>query len=245
MSILSTARYAAYTGNGSTSTYSIAALTYASASDLAVKIAGVLLTLNSDYEVVGTYPNQSIHFIYWPLGVKTDNPPANGAAITIERFTPVTQPTAFRNQGQYFAVTHEAAYDRACMIAQDMLAYLSLIQTVQAALVYDFAGFYGFLPRASQLIGKWTVVRNVTFSANYPGSKATAGYAATASTVLSIYKNGVVQGTITFGIGATVGTFVGSAFSLVPGDILMVACPASPDATLAEISVTLAGTRVP
>jgi hypothetical protein len=128
MSILSTARTAAYTGNGTTHTFSIASLNYADPADLVVKIDGVTQVSGTDYEVLGTYPSQSIHFIYWPLGVKTDNPPANGAAITVARFTPQTQPVAYRNQGQYFAKTHETSYDRLCMIIQDLYSYITDLQ---------------------------------------------------------------------------------------------------------------------
>lgn len=119
MSILSVARVASYTGNGSTHTFSLAALVYAAATDIVVKVNGVVRSLNADYEITGTYPSQSVHFIYWPLGVKTDLPPVNGAAISLERITPSTQPTVYRNQGQYFAKTHEASFDRMTMLVQD------------------------------------------------------------------------------------------------------------------------------
>jgi hypothetical protein len=122
MSILSTARTAAYTGNGTTHTFSIATMTYADSADIVVKIGGVTKILGTDYEVLGTYPSQSIHFIIWTLGVKYDNPPANASAITVERFTPLTQPVAYRNQGQYFAKTHEASFDRLMMQLQDLAA---------------------------------------------------------------------------------------------------------------------------
>lgn len=130
MSVLSTARTAAYTGNGSTHTYSIASMMYASSDDITVKIAGVTKVLGTDYEILGTYPSQSVHFIIWTLGVKYDNPPVNGAAITMGRFTPLTQPTAYRNQGQYFAKTHEASFDRLCMIVQDLQARVDVITGV-------------------------------------------------------------------------------------------------------------------
>jgi hypothetical protein len=42
--------------------------------------------------------------------------------LTVERVTPVTQTTAFRNQGSYSARRHEDSFDKITMIAQEVIA---------------------------------------------------------------------------------------------------------------------------
>lgn len=50
-------------------------------------------------------------------------------------------------------------------------------------------------------------------------------------------------GTIAFGIGATVATVtITSATSFAVGDLVIVRAPASPDATLADVAVSIMGT---
>lgn len=88
--------------------------------------------------------------------------------------------------------------------------------------------------------------RTVSFAANFGGSKAKASVAATAEAIYSIQKNGVEVGTITFAAAATQGTFTstgGAAVSLTgtTPDVLTVVAPAYPDATLADVSITLKG----
>ncbi len=82
------------------------------------------------------------------------------------------------------------------------------------------------------------------FAAALTGSRAKAGVAATASTVFSVKKNGTQVGTITFGVGGTAGTFAAAAqIDLTTADELTVEAPAAADATLADIRITLHGTR--
>jgi hypothetical protein len=82
-----------------------------------------------------------------------------------------------------------------------------------------------------------------TFSmpANMVGSVALAQAAATASAVLTFYQNGNQFGTCTFPAGGTVGTFSSSAVNFNPNDVLMVLGPATADATLANLMLTLVG----
>ncbi len=83
----------------------------------------------------------------------------------------------------------------------------------------------------------------VTFPASFANSRAKADIAATASTVFNILKNNVSVATVTFGIGATTGTFtMASSLSMAIGDTLDLLCPATADATLANIKITLRGT---
>ena len=65
------------------------------------------------------------------------------------------------------------------------------------------------------------------------GSSARALTAATSSTVFSIRRGTTQIGTLTYGVGATVGVFNWTG-SIVKGDAVNLLCPATPDATLAD-----------
>lgn len=111
---------------------------------------------------------------------------------------------------------------------------------------FDASAFYPGAPSASAKVLRVPIARAVTFAANFAGSYAKAGTAATASTAFDVQKNGVSVGTITFAIGATSATFVssgGAAVNFAAGDVLGIVAPVTPDATLADIGFVLAGTR--
>jgi hypothetical protein len=96
------------------------------------------------------------------------------------------------------------------------------------------------------LIIRVPLARAVSFADDFAGSYASASANATASTVIDVKKNGVSVGTITYGIGSSSGTFVtsGGAVSFAAGDILSLHGPATADATLADVGIALAGTRL-
>jgi hypothetical protein len=76
------------------------------------------------------------------------------------------------------------------------------------------------------------------------GSSGYAGTTATGSATINIRKNGSNQGTVVFAAGTATPTFaLASALSFAAGDRLELVGPASADATLADISVTLKGVR--
>ena len=98
-------------------------------------------------------------------------------------------------------------------------------------------------PAASQMIERYIFATSVTFPAGLAGSYGNAGTAATAAASFAIAKNGVAIGTMQFAAGATAASFtMMSATAFAPGDVLTIAAPASPDATLANLAWTLAGT---
>lgn len=71
---------------------------------------------------------------------------------------------------------------------------------------------------------------------------ASSGVAATGATTLTIKVNGANAGTITFAAGATAGTVAFSSdISLTAGQVLSIQAPTTPDATLADVSVTFKG----
>ncbi len=83
---------------------------------------------------------------------------------------------------------------------------------------------------------------NVTFAASFANSKANAEDASTGTAVFTIYKNGVSVGTITFTTDDD-GVYAGAGGVFGAGDILTVVAPSPRDTTLANISLTLAGTK--
>lgn len=126
------------------------------------------------------------------------------------------------------------------IIANSMLAslmnYLLSGQT-------RMASFSSGIPSASEIIFAFTAAGNVGFLANFGGSRAASASAtATASTTFTVKKNGSSIGTIVWGVGAATATFTtsgGAAQNMVAGDVLTIVGPVSPDATLADIAITL------
>lgn len=110
-----------YTGNGATTYYPYQFRIY-KATDLVVTRAtpdGVEtpLVLNTDYTVsgIGKYAGGNV--------VLTTVLPT-GYRLAIERALPITQETDLRNQGAYFAETHEDVFDRTIMLLQRFASYL-------------------------------------------------------------------------------------------------------------------------
>lgn len=125
-----------YTGNGVTTSFPYTFRIF-HASDLLVTTNdtnGVLrtLTLNTDYTVtgVGSYSGGAVVL---PL------PLANAWAISIERSLPVVQETDLRNQGKFFAETHEGAFDYLTMLIQQCFGWarLALLKPNFLAKYYD------------------------------------------------------------------------------------------------------------
>lgn len=109
---------------------------------------------------------------------------------------------------------------------------------------YDLVMFSPGAPTGNQLMARVLIPRIVLFPASLTGSYASANVAATAATTLTLARNGTSIGTVNFAAGATAGTFTfSSAVTTAAGDVLTLTNQASADATLADISVSLAGTR--
>ncbi len=128
--------------------------------------------------------------------------------------------------------------------------------TLYAPLTQPFcaAFFYPGVPTASACVMDFAApvgITTITFASTLTGSSGKALTAATAQTDFDVRKNattsanGTSVGTIRFAASGTVPTFIAaSGFSLTGGtDYLTVWAPATPDATLADIGVTLYGTR--
>jgi Chaperone of endosialidase len=101
----------------------------------------------------------------------------------------------------------------------------------------------GTLP-ASQVLLRYPFPRAVDFPAGLTGSRGVSAVAATALTTLDLRKNNVSVGSAQWAAAASAATFtMASATSFAAGDILTVHAPASVDATLADLGLSLAGTR--
>lgn len=108
---------------------------------------------------------------------------------------------------------------------------------------YDIGGYYDGLTLASDIFLKFVTCREFFLPANLDGSNGHAGTAASASTTFDVQKNGSNIGTVVFAGGSSTPSFTLSAdTNFAVGDRLSVVCPASPDATLADISITIKGT---
>lgn len=96
-------------------------------------------------------------------------------------------------------------------------------------------------PVAGQIMHLSMIPRTFYLSPSMAGSYASCGTPATATVTYSIQRSGIELNTITFTAGSTVGVFgscAGEVFN--PGSVLSV-LPTSSDATLANVTITLAG----
>jgi hypothetical protein len=110
---------------------------------------------------------------------------------------------------------------------------------------YKPSGFIKGVFANSQVVDARPVDEAATFPANFAGSQAVLGTAATATTVFVIKQNATQIGTITFAASGTVGTFAstsGLPYTFSIGDILSITAPASADATAAKLGYVLQGT---
>jgi hypothetical protein len=122
-------------------------------------------------------------------------------------------------------------------------AFRALVAADVPAVRYDIATFYPGVPGSSQTLLRWIAPRAVTIPSGGTNSQCSCGTAATANTTLTIKQNGSSVGTILVSAAGTSGAFtVSSVVNLVAGDVLTITGPATADATLADIAVTLAAT---
>jgi hypothetical protein len=95
---------------------------------------------------------------------------------------------------------------------------------------------------ATELIFRHEATQAFTIPAGMTGSRGSSGVAATGTPALAIKKNGASVGTATWSAAGTTATLaMASSTAFAIGDILSVTGPASPDATLADISLSIVG----
>ena len=108
---------------------------------------------------------------------------------------------------------------------------------------YDMLMYFPGVPANSAIMGRAIIPRAVTMNSGASGY-ASAEVAATASTTLTITRNGTSIGTVTFAAASTTGTVsITSTVTTAAGDIIRIVNQGTADATLASISVTLTGLR--
>lgn len=108
---------------------------------------------------------------------------------------------------------------------------------------YAIPIFVGGKPAAGGLVMQFICIEAFTLPSSLTGTQAKAGVASTGNVHFDIKKNGTDLGDIVFNASST-GTFTfASPTSFAAGDLLQIIAPASQDATLADISITLFGVR--
>ena len=111
---------------------------------------------------------------------------------------------------------------------------------------YDVGMFIPGTHVNGALMAQLVLTRGVGFADDFAGARAYAGVSATAETVLDVHKNGSPIGTITFGSGASTGSFAttgGGAETFAAEDRLAIVNENPADATLADLSITFLGKR--
>jgi hypothetical protein len=111
---------------------------------------------------------------------------------------------------------------------------------------YDVGMFIPGTHSNGALLAQVVLTRAVSFADDFAGARAYAGVSATAATVLDVHRNGSPIGTITFGTGASTGSFAtagGGAETFAAGDRLAIINENPADATLADLSITFLGKR--
>lgn len=108
---------------------------------------------------------------------------------------------------------------------------------------FDLALFVQARPTDGELVSRHIFTEFVSFPAGLTDSYSTAVTASTGTAEFSLEKNGSEFGTVTFTSSATGVLAAASETVFSPGDLLTVIAPASQDATLADVSLTLTGTR--
>jgi len=152
---------------------------------------------------------------------------------------------AVRDNGAWVYFTPVAGW-RAWVIDESLQVVFNGTAWVTAPEPIDIPGYFSGVPTSEERVLRYVFTRAVTFPDNFAGSQAKARVAATSTTVFDVSKNTTVVGSITFAAAGTNGVYATSGTgteSFVAGDVLSVTAPSGPDGTLADIALTLVGSR--
>ena len=113
---------------------------------------------------------------------------------------------------------------------------------------YRLGFFFTTTPTSSEVLCLHVVTDAFTIPANFatPDSKGSVGTNPTSSFAIDVQNNGVTIGTITIGTGGSItwATASGTAKSIAAGDVLKFVAPASADATIANVAITVKGSMI-
>jgi hypothetical protein len=113
----------------------------------------------------------------------------------------------------------------------------TIIETLR---VYDQAGFFEGKPTAGQVIYRYVSCRRVNFPENFVGSVAKCIVAPTGSYVITVLRDDLEVGTITFSANVKTGAFASiGAFTLAEGDTLTFKAPVTADSTFETLLFNL------
>jgi hypothetical protein len=109
---------------------------------------------------------------------------------------------------------------------------------------FDVSVFAPGVGSNSQKLARIVLARAVSFPAGAANSQAKASATATGSTTFTLTKNGTAFATVNFAASASVGTWTqASPATFAAGDVLEIDGPATADGSLADVGITLSGTR--
>jgi Protein of unknown function (DUF2793) len=115
---------------------------------------------------------------------------------------------------------------------------------VFSAKPFDLSVFAPGVGTNSQILVRIKLARAVTFPASATLSQATASANATGSTTFTLKKNGTSFATVNYAASASSGTWTQASDAVfAAGDLLEIDGPATADATLKDVGITLAGIR--
>jgi hypothetical protein len=191
--------------------------------------------------------------------------PGAGATVRIQRTVPFTQNTVYTPYSAFPAKTTEKALDRGVMIAQQLDRRMTDVESTDftgpqgpqgplgpqgdtgspGPAVYDIMLSFAGVPLNGQRLAEVLIPRAVTIPAGCTQSLARARVAPTAQATLTLKKNDIAVGTVTFNTNGTTAFTCSSPIELVAGDRLAWDAQATADATLAGLEVTLVGDLQP
>jgi hypothetical protein len=108
---------------------------------------------------------------------------------------------------------------------------------------YDVVCSFVGQPTASATVLILTFTRSVSFASNFSGSAGTVGTNPTSTATYTVLKNGSSVGTAAISTSGVFTFSTSGAVSFASGDRMTITAPSVQDATLANVGITLAGTR--